>query len=85
MSEYKKKAKLTLAEVEDEKLMSEYGELVLDCLKTRPPKTSDDPFATYALDIRSHFYESISKSRNRFVKGYKALLEEIEKECNQNQ
>lgn len=77
----KKKIKMATEEKSDstfEKSVAEFAGAVVDSLE-KGYKSDLEPFELYAQKVRARLQEDVKEFRQRFAKGYHALLDEISK------
>lgn len=81
MKEHKKKEKLGVADRPDsQKEFEEPLDMLLEVVVSELNKQAskgNDPFETYQYQLHSHLYQNLPEFRERFIKGYKLLLEEV--------
>lgn len=82
MASHKKKLKVSVEEESDDDLVSSFEELpdaVMEQLREDRLRTQE-PFEQYAEKIRAKIHVNTEAFRHRFLKGYRALIDELIKE-----
>lgn len=79
MKESKKKVKVTTKTLADfDKCIEDLAEVIIEDAKEHH-YSELEPFESYAAKVRTKIHANMEQFRDRFAKGYKILLEELEK------
>lgn len=80
----KKEKKLTPTQNENfDKCIEELADMIIEDAKGHH-HSELEPFESYAARVRAKIHSNMEEFRGRFAKGYKLLVEELEKNSSEN-
>lgn len=66
----------TMTSDPDDQLIGEFADVLSESVLDAPGNP-EEPFETYAQQVRGHLHVNEDRFRSRFTKGYHALIEEL--------